>query len=102
MLHQVPVILRQKLLSKCLSDLMEDYTPFILFYSERNFVPVYILNMMLDENIKELRLNLCCFGPCSHKNALFKAIANYGNGLNSLDLTNFSNLHLGKKKQYFI
>lgn len=98
---QLPLIIRQKLLSKCLSDLMEGYMPINSNFSERNFAPVYLLNILLDEDIKELRLNLCCFGSCSHKNALFKTVANYGNGLNTLELINLTYIPISKMKKYF-
>jgi len=58
-------------------------------------VPLYLLNVMLDADIRQLRVQLCCYYGCSHQTALLKLLAAEARGLTSLELVRPTLLRLG-------
>ncbi|XP_036142628.1 uncharacterized protein LOC105829669 [Monomorium pharaonis] len=55
---------------------------------------MYILILLLNNNIKQLKINLCCYYGCSHQTSLLKLLALEGVGLESLNLTRSTLLSL--------
>lgn len=55
---------------------------------------IYVLALLLNNDIKQLKINLCCYYGCSHQTSLLKLLASEGIGLESLDLTRSSLLSL--------
>lgn len=52
----------------------------------KNVLP-HLFNAILNSDIKELKVLLCCYGKCEHKTALYKTLTENGRGLVSLELS---------------
>lgn len=59
--------------------------------------PLYLLAVLLGPDIKELRVNLCCYYGCSHQTSLLRLLATEGTGLRSLELARSALLRLDCK-----
>lgn len=59
--------------------------------------PLYLLALLLGHDIKQLKVNLCCYYGCSHQTSLLKLLANEGVGLESLELARSALLRLDCK-----
>ncbi|XP_012272213.1 uncharacterized protein LOC105695317 [Orussus abietinus] len=59
--------------------------------------PLYLLALLLGHDIKQLRVNLCCYYGCSHQTSLLKLLATEGVGLESLELARSALLRLDCK-----
>ncbi|XP_011860498.1 PREDICTED: uncharacterized protein LOC105557776 isoform X2 [Vollenhovia emeryi] len=55
---------------------------------------IYVLALLLNNDIKQLKIKLCCYYGCSHQTSLLKLLASEGIGLESLDLTRSTLLNL--------
>lgn len=82
----VPASVRRRLLNKSMDTLAtavrEGHSNSVV----TDNVPLYLLNVMLDANIRELRVQLCCYYGCSHQTALLRLLAAEGTGVESLEL----------------
>ncbi|XP_043495733.1 uncharacterized protein LOC122519958 [Polistes fuscatus] len=56
--------------------------------------PLYLLALLLNHDIKQLKVNLCCYYGCSHQTSLLKLLASEGTGLESLELARSALLRL--------
>lgn len=54
----------------------------------------YVLALLLNNDIKQLKIKLCCYYGCSHQTSLLKLLASEGIGLESLNLTRSTLLSL--------
>ncbi|EZA61456.1 hypothetical protein DMN91_003843 [Ooceraea biroi] len=61
---------------------------------------LYLLALLLDPNIKKLKVGLCCYYGCSHQTCLLKLFASEGVGLRSLQLSRSALLRLDCKLLY--
>lgn len=96
----VPSPVRQRLLNKCMAVLADTIRQGHSISAAVDSIPLYLLNIMLDTDIRELRVQLCCYYGCSHQTALLKLLAK-ATGLVSLELARPTLLRLGKHfKQY--
>lgn len=59
--------------------------------------PLYLLALLLGQDIKQLKVNLCCYYGCSHQTSLLKLLASEGHGLESLELARSALLRLDCK-----
>ncbi|XP_076756707.1 uncharacterized protein LOC143426875 [Xylocopa sonorina] len=59
--------------------------------------PLYLLALLLGHDIKQLKVNLCCYYGCSHQTSLLKLLATEGIGLESLELARAALLRLDCK-----
>lgn len=59
--------------------------------------PLYLLALLLGHDIKQLKVNLCCYYGCSHQTSLLKLLASEGIGLESLELARSALLRLDCK-----
>ncbi|XP_066594039.1 uncharacterized protein [Prorops nasuta] len=59
--------------------------------------PLYLLALLLGHDIKELKVNLCCYYGCSHQTSLLKLLASEGTGLECLELARSALLRLDCK-----
>ncbi|XP_014611720.1 PREDICTED: uncharacterized protein LOC106790952 [Polistes canadensis] len=59
--------------------------------------PLYLLALLLSHDIKQLKVNLCCYYGCSHQTSLLKLLASEGIGLDSLELARSALLRLDCK-----
>ncbi|XP_063992059.1 uncharacterized protein LOC135170289 [Diachasmimorpha longicaudata] len=59
--------------------------------------PLYLLALLLGPDIKQLKVNLCCYYGCSHQTSLLKLLASEGIGLESLELARSALLRLDCK-----
>ncbi|KAG7200186.1 hypothetical protein KM043_000620 [Ampulex compressa] len=59
--------------------------------------PLYLLALLLGHDIKQLKVNLCCYYGCSHQTSLLKLLASEGTGLESLQLARSALLRLDCK-----
>ncbi|XP_015171368.1 PREDICTED: uncharacterized protein LOC107063791 [Polistes dominula] len=48
--------------------------------------PLYLLTVLLGHDIKQLRVNLCCYYGCSHQTLLLDLLASEGKGIQTLEL----------------
>lgn len=55
---------------------------------------IYVLDLLLNNDVKQLKIKLCCYYGCSHQTSLLKLLALEGIGLKSLDLSRSSLLSL--------
>lgn len=92
----VPSPIRRRLLAKCMVLLADDVREGHSISPVVDNAPLYLLNIMLDTDIRELRVHLCCYYGCSHQTALLKLLAAEARGLVSLELARPSLLRLGK------
>lgn len=88
----VPPPIRRRLLSKCM-DMMEN-----AFHVD--YILLYLLVIMLDEDIRELKIKLCCYYGCSHQTTLMQLLTAQAKGLTSLDLVRPTLFRLGTCKQF--
>lgn len=82
----VPTPVRRRLLAKCMAVMATAVRDGHSSGTATDAVPLYLLNVMLDADIRELRVQLCCYYGCSHQNALLKILATNGTGVESLEL----------------
>lgn len=88
----VPTPVRRRLLNKCM-DVLADA---IREGTAADDVPLYLLNVMLNADIRELKVQLCCYYGCSHQTAMLKLLATgAARGLTSLELVRPTLLRLG-------
>lgn len=92
----VPTPLRRRLLDKCM-DAVRDSRWSGGVSVAADSVPVHLLTVLLDADIRRLSVQLCCYYGCSHQNALLETLAAYGKGLTSLELARPTLLRLGKQ-----
>ncbi|XP_076165468.1 uncharacterized protein LOC143145713 [Ptiloglossa arizonensis] len=59
--------------------------------------PLYLLAILLGHDIRQLKVNLCCYYGCSHQTSLLKLLASEGIGLESLELARSALLRLDCK-----
>ncbi|XP_057338382.1 uncharacterized protein LOC130676269 [Microplitis mediator] len=59
--------------------------------------PLYLLALLLGHDIRQLKVNLCCYYGCSHQTSLLKLLATEGVGLESLELARSALLRLDCK-----
>ncbi|XP_074104701.1 uncharacterized protein LOC141531090 [Cotesia typhae] len=59
--------------------------------------PLYLLALLLGHDIRQLKVNLCCYYGCSHQTSLLKLLAAEGVGLESLELARSALLRLDCK-----
>ncbi|XP_015591088.1 uncharacterized protein LOC107265792 [Cephus cinctus] len=59
--------------------------------------PLYLLALLLGHDIKQLKVNLCCYYGCSHQTSLLKLLATEGVGLEYLELARSALLRLDCK-----
>ncbi|KAK0088598.1 hypothetical protein PV325_011291 [Microctonus aethiopoides] len=59
--------------------------------------PLYLLALLLGHDIRQLKVNLCCYYGCSHQISLLKLLATEGVGLESLELARSALLRLDCK-----
>lgn len=59
--------------------------------------PLYLLALLLGHDIRQLKVNLCCYYGCSHQTSLLKLLASEGIGLESLELARSALLRLDCK-----
>lgn len=59
--------------------------------------PLYLLALLLGTDIKQLKVNLCCYYGCSHQTSLLKLLALEGTGVESLELARSALLRLDCK-----
>lgn len=97
----------QSSLPACIrAQLLEETTSLLASQSSENAgsttgaAPLYLLVLLLAEDIKKIRIELCCYYGCSHQTALLKFLAAEGKGLQSLELARSTLLRLGKCMQY--
>jgi len=87
----VPTPVRRRLLAKCMDVLAADD------------VPLYLLTVMLDADVRRLRVQLCCYYDCDHKNALLNVLATgYAKGLSSLELIRSKVSYFGTYTSWFV
>lgn len=55
---------------------------------------IYVLALLLNNDIKQLKIKLCCYYGCSHQTSLLKLLTSEGVGLESLDVTRSTLLSL--------
>lgn len=91
----VPTPVRRRLLNKCMDALADAIREGHSISMIADNVPLYLLNVMLDADIRELKVQLCCYYGCSHQNALLKLLATEAKGLVSLELVRPTLLRLG-------
>lgn len=91
----VPTPVRRRLLAKCMDVLAEAIREGHSVSTVADDVPLYLLNVMLDADIRRLRVQLCCYYGCSHQTALLKLLAAEARGLTSLELVRPTLLRLG-------
>jgi len=86
--NNVPSALRQLLVEKIITSLEQVVPESYSKCLANNFMPAYIFNILMDSDIKELRLVICCYGECNHKKAILQLLASdYVKGLKTLELT---------------
>ncbi|XP_014235326.1 uncharacterized protein LOC106658038 [Trichogramma pretiosum] len=59
--------------------------------------PLYLLALLLEHDIRRLKVNLCCYYGCSHQTSLLQLLAREGKGLESLELARSALLRLDCK-----
>lgn len=59
--------------------------------------PLYLHVLLLGQDIRQLKINLCCYYGCSHQTSLLKLLANEGIGIESLELARSALLRLDCK-----
>lgn len=91
----VPTPVRRRLLNKCMDVLADAIREGHSISMVADNVPLYLLNIMLNTDIRELRVQLCCYYGCSHQTALLKLLAAEARGLVSLELVRPTLLRLG-------
>lgn len=91
----VPTPVRRRLLRKCMAVLADAIREGHSISSTVDSVPLYLLNIMLDADIRELTVQLCCYYGCSHQTALLRLLAAEARGLVSLELARPTLLRLG-------
>lgn len=91
----VPTPIRRNLLRKCMAVLADAIREGHSISTAVDNVPLYLLNIMLDTEIRELTLQLCCYYGCSHQTALLRLLAAEAKGLVSLELARPTLLRLG-------
>ncbi|XP_022171571.1 uncharacterized protein LOC111034596 [Myzus persicae] len=82
----VPALVRRQLLTKCMAVLADAIREGHSVSAAADNVPLYLLGVMLDGDVRELRVQLCCYYGCSHQTALLKLLAQEARGLASLEL----------------
>uniref|UniRef100_A0A2S2Q516 Uncharacterized protein n=1 Tax=Sipha flava TaxID=143950 RepID=A0A2S2Q516_9HEMI len=82
----VPSPVRRRLLDKCMDRMADAIRDGHAISSAVGNVSLYLLHIMLDTDIRGLRVQLCCYYGCSHQTALFKLLATEAKGLVSLEL----------------
>lgn len=86
--NHLPFSIRREILAKCTDMLDELIEEGYLTCLAQSYAPAYLLNILLDTDIVDLRVHLCCYDECDHKTALLDVLAtDYAKGLNSLELT---------------
>lgn len=58
--------------------------------------PLYLLALLLAQDVRKLRIELCCYYGCSHQTALLKFLATEGKGLETLELARSTLLRLDR------
>lgn len=96
----VPTPVRRQLLNKCMDVLAGAIREGHSISMVADNVPLYLLNIMLNTDIRELRVQLCCYYGCSHQTALLKLLAAEARGLVSLELVRPTLLRLGMYTHY--
>lgn len=83
----IPTPVRRRLLAKSMdiaTDMIRDGHSTTLSVDS---IPLRLLEIMLDVDIEELRVQLCCYYGCSHQTALLKLLASAETkGITSLEL----------------
>lgn len=85
--RNLPSNVRREILRKCIESLERLIPESYLTCRAQSYAPAYVLNILLDTDIHELKVQLCCYYDCAHKNALLEVLAtDYAKGLTSLEL----------------
>ncbi|XP_066993864.2 uncharacterized protein [Anabrus simplex] len=58
--------------------------------------PLYLMALLLAQDIHHLRVELCCYYGCSHQASLLRLLASEGQGLESLELARSALLRLDR------
>ncbi|XP_050438882.1 uncharacterized protein LOC126844616 [Adelges cooleyi] len=82
-----PPAVRRRLLSKCMDKLADVAREGHSISATADAVPLCLLAVMLDKDINELKIQLCCYYGCSHQNTLLRLLAAEAKGLERLELT---------------
>lgn len=94
--RNLPSNLRREILNKCMESLERLIPESYLTCRAQSYAPAYILNILLDTDIHELKVQLCCYYECDHKNALLEVLAaDFAKGLSSLELIRSKVSYLG-------
>ncbi|XP_011174038.1 uncharacterized protein LOC105206192 [Solenopsis invicta] len=91
-INGLPIHLRSQVIEKTLRMLNSPSVVSLTLTSTP--ATMYILTILLNNDIKQLKINLCCYYGCSHQTSLLKLLALEGVGLKSLDLTRYTLLGL--------
>lgn len=97
----VPALVRRQLLTKCMAVLSGAIREGHSVSAAADNVPLYLLGVMLDGDVRQLRVQLCCYYGCSHQTALLKLLAQEARGLESLELVRPTLLRLGILTLYY-
>lgn len=89
----IPPPIRRRLLSKCM-DVMANAIREGFSWSV-DYILLYLLVIMLDEDIRELKIQLCCYYGCSRQTTLMQLLAAQAKGLTSLELVRPTLFRLG-------
>ncbi|XP_050527261.1 uncharacterized protein LOC126897592 [Daktulosphaira vitifoliae] len=89
----VPVVIRRRILIKCM-NMLADVTREGHSISPIDTVPLCLLAVMLDKDIVELKVQLCCYYGCSHQNAMLRLLASEAKGLEKFELSRSTLLRL--------
>lgn len=83
----IPTTVRRRLLAKSMDTVSHMIRDGHSSSPSVDSVPLRLLEIMLDVDIEELRVQLCCYYGCSHQTALLKVLASAeAKGITSLEL----------------
>lgn len=92
----VPSPVRRRVLNKCMDRMADAIREGHSISSAVGSVSLYLLHVILNTDISDLRVQLCCYYGCSHQAALLKLLATDAcKGLVSLELARQTLFSLG-------
>ncbi|XP_071649530.1 uncharacterized protein [Temnothorax longispinosus] len=96
----LPIHLRSQVIKKTLEELSSKPVDSLTLISA--LAATYVLAVLLNNDIKRLKIKLCCYYGCSHQTSLLKLLALEGRGLELLNLTRSTLLSLDCELLYSV
>lgn len=89
--------IRRAIFKKCMENLHKQFPERYLTCTTQSYTLACMLIIMLDIDIRELSIQMCCYDECHKKDTIFNLLAS-GNaiGLNSLEFIGMSMTKLSK------